>query len=83
VGGRGNVKTASCAPKALGGYRRSGRIEVHHDAVLAALRPARDATIEEVRHALARQGLNFGFGTIQRFFSRHCITRKKRQPMPR
>ena len=33
--------------------------------------------------ALARQGLAFGFGTIQRFFARHAITRKKRQPMPR
>ena len=70
-------------PKALGGDRRSRRIEAHHDAVLEALGPARDATIEEVRHALARQGLSFGFGTIQRFFARHAITRKKRQPMPR
>ena len=70
-------------PKALGGDRRSGRIEAHHDAVLEALGPARDATIEEVRQALVRQGLSFGFGTIQRFFARHGITRKKRQPMPR
>ena len=70
-------------PKALGGDRRSGRIEAHHDAVLAALGPAKDATIEEVRHTLARQGLTFGFGTIQRFFVRHGITRKKRPPMPR
>ena len=38
-------------PKALGGDRRSGRIEAHHDAVLAALGPAKDATIEEVRLA--------------------------------
>lgn len=70
-------------PKALGGDRRSGRIEAHHEAVLAALGPTRDATIEEVRHELARQGLTFGFGTLQRFFVRHGITRKKRPPMPR
>ena len=70
-------------PKSLGGDRRSGRIEAHHDAVLAALGRARDATIEEVRHALARQGLTFGYGTIQRFFARHGITRKKRPPMLR
>ena len=38
----------------------------------------RDATIEEVRASLAEQGLVFGFGTIQRFFARHAITRKKR-----
>ena len=69
-------------PKALGGDRRSGRIEAHHDAVLAALGPAQDATIEDVRLALSQQGLTFGFGSIQRFFARHAITRKKRLPMP-
>ena len=65
-------------PKALGGDRRSQRIEAHHAAVLAALGPDRDATIEEVRRDLSAQGLSFGFGTIQRFFARHRITRKKR-----
>lgn len=65
-------------PKALGGDRRSDRIEAHHEAVMAALGPGRDATIEEVRASLAKQGLIFGFGTIQRFFARHAITRKKR-----
>jgi transposase len=65
-------------PKALGGDRRSDRIEVHHQAVMAALGPGRDATLEEVRASLAKQGLIFGFGTIQRFFARHAITRKKR-----
>jgi transposase len=64
--------------KALGGDRRSKRIEACHDAVIAALGPDRDATIEEVRRDLAAQGLVFGFGTIQRFFARHAITRKKR-----
>ena len=42
----------------------------------------RDATIEEVRASLAEQGLVFGFGTIQRFFARHAITRKKRPRTP-
>jgi transposase len=65
-------------PKALGGDRRSGRIEAHHEAVMAALGPDRDATIQEVRRDLAARGLTFGFGTIQRFFARHAITRKKR-----
>src|SRR5271154_5545487 len=65
-------------PKALGGDRRSQRIEACHEAVLAALGSDRDATIEEVR-----QGLVFGFGTIQRFFVRHAITRKKRRRTPR
>jgi len=65
-------------PKALGGDRRSKRIEAHHEAVMAALGPDGDATLEEVRRALGAQGLVFGFGTIQRFFARHAITRKKR-----
>ena len=68
-------------PKALGGDRKSHRIEAHRETVLAALGPDRDRTIEEMRHALAEQGLVFGFGTLQRFFRRHQITRKKRPPM--
>jgi len=69
-------------PGYVGGDRRSDRIEAHHDAVMAALGPDRDATIEEVRASLATQGLAFGFGTIQRFFVRHAITRKKRPRIP-
>jgi transposase len=70
-------------PRALGGDRRSIRIDAHMNAILEALGPDRDATIEEVRRSLAEQGLFFGFGTIQRFFARHNITRKKRVRMPR
>jgi len=70
------------SPKALGGDRRSGRIDAHHAAVMAALGAQRDATIEEVRRSLAERGLSFGFGTIQRFFVRHRITRKKRPRTP-
>ncbi len=69
-------------PGRLGGDRRSDRIEAHHEAVLAALGPGRDATLKEVRVSLARQGLVFGFGAIQRFFKRHAITRKKRCLIP-
>jgi hypothetical protein len=47
------------------------------------LGPEKDATLEEVRRSLADRGLFFGFGTIQRFFKRHNITRKKRVRMPR
>jgi transposase len=65
-------------PKALGGDRRSGRIDAHREAVMAALGPQKDATIEEIRRSLATRGLFFGFGTIQRFFIRHRVTRKKR-----
>ncbi len=62
---------------ALGGDRRSARIDAQKSVILEALGPDKDATIEEIRQSLARQGLFFGFGTIQRFFVRHKITRKK------
>ena len=67
--------------KALGGDRRSHHIDARKRAVLAALGPEGDWTIEEMRRALADQGLAFGFGTLQRFFKRHKVTREKRPPM--
>lgn len=70
-------------PKALGGDRRSGRIEAHKATILAVLEETPDITIEELRQALGEKGLSFGFGTVRRFFARHEITRKKRPPMPR
>lgn len=70
-------------PKALGGDRKSGRIEASKDAVLAALGPEADRSIEEIRLVLREQGLVFSFGSLQRFFKRHAISRKKRRPMPR
>lgn len=68
--------------KALGGDRRSRHIEAHKDLILSILAGTPDITIEEMRHSLAERGYGFGFGTIQRFFKRHAITRKKRPPMP-
>lgn len=68
-------------PKALGGDRRSGRIEACKNLVLALLGETPDITIEELRRALASQGHGFGYGTIRRFFQRHRITRKKRPRM--
>ncbi len=67
-------------PRALGGDRRSGRIEAHKATILAELERVPDISIEELRRALAVKGLVFGSGTLQRFFARHRITRKKRPP---
>jgi len=69
-------------PKALGGDRRSARIDAHKAAIVDALGPDADRTIEEVRQVLAGQGLVFSFGSLQRFFGRHAITRKKRLRTP-
>ena len=69
-------------PDALGASRKSQLIDAHKDAVLAALGPDADRTIEEVRGVLADQGLMVSYGVLQRFFRRHKITRKKRPLMP-
>ncbi len=69
-------------PKALGGDRRSGRIEAHGAVILALLDETTDITLEELRRQLAGQGLVFGDGTVRRFLKRHKITRKKRPRTP-
>jgi transposase len=66
----------------LGGDRRSTRIEAQAQVVIDLLEQMRDATIEELRSALAAQGHQFGYGTLRRFFKRHRITRKKRPRTP-
>lgn len=65
-------------PKSLGGDRKSHRIDAHKDAIMKALGAEADRTIEEVRQVLGAQGLVFSFGSLQRFFKRHRVTRKKR-----
>ena len=69
-------------PKALGGDRRSERIEAHAATILALLDETADITIDELRRRLGDKGLIFGDGTIRRFFKRHAITRKKRPRTP-
>ena len=73
---RGDAK-----PGPLGGDRRSERIETHAEAILALVDETKDMTLEELRAALADQGLQFGYGTLWRFFDRRGITLKKRQRM--
>jgi transposase len=68
--------------KALGGDRRSGRIEAHKETILAVLKATPDLAIEELRRRLAEKGLVFGEGTIRRFLDRYGITRKKRRRTP-
>ena len=70
-------------PKALGGDRRSGRIEAQRGVILGLLEENRDMAIEELRAALGDRDLTFSYGSIQRFLVRHGITRKKRPAMRR
>jgi transposase len=65
-------------PGPLGGDRRSGRIEAQAPLIRQLLDETPDLTTEELRQALGERGHVFGYGTLQRFFRRHRITRKKR-----
>lgn len=62
----------------LGGDRRTGRIETQALLIRQLIVEAPDARVEELRRSLSERGHSFGYGTLQRFFRRQRITRKKR-----
>ncbi len=64
-------------PKALGGDRRSGRIEGHAGMILSLVDPTPDITLAEMRMELAAAGVVVGIATLWRFFERRRITLKK------
>jgi transposase len=76
------TKTGSVAPKALGGDRRSQRIEAEAETILGLVRHTPDITLEELQQALDRRSQHFGIGTLWRFFDRRDMTFKKSPPMP-
>ena len=67
------------APKALGGDRRSGRIEAHGELILSLIDEMPDITLAELRARLAENGIGVAISTLWRFFKRRGITRKKRR----
>jgi transposase len=69
-------------PGALGGDRRSARVEAQAELILALVAETPDMTPEELRLALGEHGHAFGYGTLRRFFIRRRITRKKRPRTP-
>lgn len=69
-------------PGPLGGDRRSGRVEAQAELILHLVEQTPDATIQELREALAARGHHFGYGSLQRFFVRHRISRKKSPRTP-
>lgn len=69
-------------PGPLGGDRRSARVEAQGALIKALVDATPDITVEELRAAVAERGHRFGYGTIQRFFRRHGLTRKKSPRTP-
>jgi transposase len=70
--------TGSVVPGALGGDRRSGRIEAHAPQILELVAGTPDLTLAELRAVLATSGVAVGMASLWRFLARHQITRKKR-----
>jgi transposase len=66
-------------PKALGGDRRSGRIEAEAAFILDLHEAKSDITLVEIRAALAERGVMVGVTSIWRFFDRRGLTFKKRR----
>jgi transposase len=64
--------------RSVGGDRKSGRIDAHKERILARLEATPDLAIEELRRALADEGLVVGYDTIRRFFRppRHHAQKK-------
>ena len=69
------------APKALGGDRRSGRIEAYAALILSLVNEKPDMTLAELQAQLTEKGVWAGLSTLWRFFKRRGITRKKRPRM--
>jgi transposase len=55
-------------PKALGGDRRSFRMEAHAPLILALIDETPDMTLQELKAALFDRGIAVGYGTLWRFF---------------
>jgi transposase len=71
-------ETGSVLPRALGGDRRSGRIEAHAPQILDVVARTPDCTLAELRAVLAEAGIAVGLASLWRLLDRHRITRKKR-----
>ena len=65
-------------PRSMGGDQRSHEIEGHRELILSLYEQERDATLQELRAALAERGVAIGYGGLWRFFERRGITVKKR-----
>jgi transposase len=71
-------ETGSVLPRALGGDRRSGRIEAHAPQILEEVARTPDLTLAELRAVLAGSGVAVGMATLWRLLDRHRIMLKKR-----
>jgi transposase len=70
--------TGALGPKRQGGDKRSARIEVYREIILAAIAERVDITLAELAGMLhEKHGAAFAPSTIWRFLDRHAMTVKK------
>ena len=75
--------TGDVSSRALGGDRRSGRVEAHHDYLMGLIRRTPDITLLEIQERLIKNcGERFSVSVLWRFFDRHGVTFKKRARTP-
>jgi transposase len=74
-------ETGSVVPGALGGDRRSARIEAQAPLILQLVARTPDITLSELKATLAASGVVAGIATLWRFLDRRQITLKKRRRM--
>jgi transposase len=74
-------ETGSVVPGALGGDRRSARIEAQAPLILQLVERTPDITLSELKAALAASGVVAAIATLWRFLDRRQITLKKRRRM--
>jgi transposase len=73
--------TGSTKVRGTGGRRRH-RLEPHGELVDRLLAARRDITLEELRRALADEGVAVSCSGVDRYLKARGLTRKKRQAMP-
>lgn len=67
----------SVAPLAVGGDRKSGRIEAEADFILGQVAQRCDITLVELQDKLVARGTRVSIGALWRFFDRRKMTYKK------
>lgn len=73
--------TGSPAPGQMGGWKDYA-LAVHEDLVRTLLKERSDLTLEELREALAEEGIAVGRSSVDRFLKARDLTLKKSRSMP-
>ena len=77
-------QTGEIGPKPMGGDKRSQRIEVHAEEILALIDESPDITLAEIAaHLEEAHGLRVAQSTVWRLLDRHDMTLKKKRARQR